>query len=115
MLPKGNRPKDNSYTVKSMMKPLGSGYQKIDVSKLLHVILRWICKFYQVQTCQYAWYKPNSGRERIVIAYKNPIYFPITPRLQMLFMSAKTVEDMTWYHSHIMVDGVMVHSINGET
>jgi len=31
MLPKGNRPKDNSYTVKSMMKPLGSGYQKIDM------------------------------------------------------------------------------------
>jgi hypothetical protein len=30
MLPKGNRPKDNSYTVKSMMKPLGLGYQKID-------------------------------------------------------------------------------------
>jgi hypothetical protein len=31
MLPKRNRPKDNSYTVKSMMKPLGPGYQKINM------------------------------------------------------------------------------------
>jgi hypothetical protein len=30
MLLEGNRPKYNFYTVKSMMKPLGLGYQKID-------------------------------------------------------------------------------------
>ena len=68
-----------------------------------------------MQTCQYAWYKPNSGREMILVAYKNSRYFPITPRLQMLFMYTKTVEHITWHHSHIVVDGVMVHSINGET
>jgi uncharacterized protein (DUF1501 family) len=37
MLPEGNRLKDDFYTVKPMMKPLGLGYQKNNVSKL-HVV-----------------------------------------------------------------------------
>jgi len=35
-------------------------------------------------------------------------YFLITSRLQMLFMSLKTVKHITWYHSHDVMDGVMV-------
>ena len=31
ILPKGNRLKENLYAAKSMMKPLGLGYQKIDM------------------------------------------------------------------------------------
>jgi hypothetical protein len=31
ILPKGNRLKENFYAAKSMMKPLGLGYQKIDM------------------------------------------------------------------------------------
>jgi len=29
-------------------------------------------------------------------------------------MSLKTVEHMTWYHSHDAMDGMMVHIFNGE-
>jgi hypothetical protein len=32
ILPEGNRLKENFYPAKSMMKPLGLGYQKIDMS-----------------------------------------------------------------------------------
>jgi hypothetical protein len=39
ILPERNRLKENLYDVKFMMKPLGLGYQKIDMSKLLHVVL----------------------------------------------------------------------------
>jgi len=38
----------------------------------------------------------------------------LTPRLQRLFMSQKTIEHMTWHHSHDVVDKVMVHPYNGE-
>jgi len=31
MLPKRNRMQDNFYTIKSMMKPLALGYQKINM------------------------------------------------------------------------------------
>jgi hypothetical protein len=31
ILPKGNKLKENFYAAKSMMKPLGLGYQKIDM------------------------------------------------------------------------------------
>jgi hypothetical protein len=31
ILPKGNRPRENFYVAKSIMKPLGLGYQKIDM------------------------------------------------------------------------------------
>jgi hypothetical protein len=31
ILPEGNRLKENFYAAKSMMKPLGLGYQKIDI------------------------------------------------------------------------------------
>ena len=40
MLPKGVRLKQSFYIVKFMMKPLNLGYHKINVSKLLHVILQ---------------------------------------------------------------------------
>jgi hypothetical protein len=49
------------------------------------------------------------------VAYKKLRYFPITPRLQRLFISLRTAEHMTWHQAHDAVDGVMVHSSNGES
>jgi hypothetical protein len=48
------------------------------------------------------------------MAYKKLRYFPITPRLQRLFMSPRTAEQMTWHQSYHAVDGVMVHPSDGE-
>ena len=48
------------------------------------------------------------------MAYKKLRYFPITPRLQRLFMSPRTVKHMTCQQSHHGVDGVMVHTSDGE-
>ena len=48
-------------------------------------------------------------------AYKTLRHFTITPRLQRLFMSPRTVEHMTWHQSHDAVDGVMMHPSDGET
>jgi len=56
---------------------------------------------------------PDLAEERLV-AYKKLKYFSITPRLYRLFMSSRTAEHMTWHQSHSAIDGVMVHSSDGE-
>jgi len=65
-------------------------------------------------TCGHSRYKPRTGRGKTLVAYKKLRYFPITPRLQRLFMSPRTTEHMTWHQSHHAVDGVMVHPSDGE-
>ena len=59
----------------------------------------------------YSRYKPMTNKGRTFVAHRKTRYFLITPRLQKLFMSLKTVER---HQSHDVVDGVMVHPSNGE-
>jgi len=98
-----------------MVKPLGLGYQKIDT------YLKFCMLYYleNVELTEYiiyghACYKPRIGKGRTFVAYKKFRYFPITHKLQMLFMSPKTTKHMTWYHSHDTVNRVMVHPFDGE-
>jgi hypothetical protein len=98
ILPEGNRLKENFYAVKSMMKPLGLGYQKIDMCFNF-------CMLYYFEnveltkciTCGHSHYKPKTNMGKTLMAYKKLRYFSITPRMQRLFMSPKTVEHMTWH------------------
>jgi hypothetical protein len=97
------------------MKPLGQGYQKIDMCPNL-------CMLYYLEngeltecmTCMHSSYKPRTGMGKTLVAYKKLRYFSITPRLQRLFMSPNIVGHMTWHQSNDMVAGVMVHPSNGE-
>ena len=68
-----------------MMKPLGLGYQKIDMLYCLENIELTECI-----VCGHAHYKPKIGKGKTFVAYKKLRYFPFTHRLQMLFMSPKT-------------------------
>jgi len=68
----------------------------------------------ECMTCGHSRYKPKTGRGKTLMAYKKLRYFPITPRLQRLFMSSRTAEHMIWHQSHHAVDGVMVHPFDGE-
>jgi hypothetical protein len=68
----------------------------------------------ECMTCGHSRYKPRTGRGKTLVAYKKLRYFPITPRLQRLFMSPRTAEHMTWHQSHDAIDGVMVHPSDGE-
>ena len=43
-------------------------------------------------TCGHSRYKTKTGMGKTLVAYKKLRYFPITPRLQMLFMSYKIWE-----------------------
>jgi hypothetical protein len=110
ILPEGNRLKHNFYAAKSMMKPLGLGYQKIDMCYnfcMLYYLEN--AELTECMTCGHSRYKPRTRRGKTLVAYKKLRYFPITPTLQRLFMSPRTAEHMTWHQSHHAVDGVMVH------
>jgi len=115
ILLEGNTLKENFYAAKSMMKPLGLGYQKIDMCPNF-------CMLYYLEnvemteclTCGHSRYKPRTGRGKTLVAYKKLRYFLITSRLQRLFMSPRTAEHITWHQAHDTVDGVMVHPFDGE-
>jgi len=68
----------------------------------------------ECMTCGHSRYKPRTDMGKNLMAYKKLRYFLITPRLQRLFMSLRTVEHMTWHQSHNTVDGVIVHPFDSE-
>ena len=81
---------------KFMMKPLGLGYQRINMCPNFFLLYHNEYEnFIGCKTCQHAWYKPDRGRERILIAYKKLRNFPITLRLQRLFIFLKIIEHVT--------------------
>jgi hypothetical protein len=105
ILPEGNRLKENFYAAKSMMKPLGLVYQKIDMCHnfcMLYYLEN--VELTECMTSGHSQFKPRTGREKTLMAYKKLRYFPITPRVQRLFMSPRTAEHITWHQSHDTVD-----------
>jgi hypothetical protein len=115
ILPERNRLRENFYVAKSMMKPLGLGYQKIDMCPnfcMLYYLEN--AEMTECMTYGHSRYKPRTGRGNTLVAYKKLRYFSITSRLQRLFMSPMTAEHTTWHQSHDTVDGVMVHPSDDE-
>jgi hypothetical protein len=82
ILPEGNKLKENFYAAKSMMKPLGLGYQKIDMCPNF-CMLYYLENFELTEciTCGHSRYKLKTDRGKTLVAYKKLRYFPITPRL----------------------------------
>jgi len=46
----------------------------------------------ECMTCGHSRYKPRTDKEKTLVVYKKLRYFPITHRLQRLFMSPGTNE-----------------------
>ena len=82
ILPEENRLKENFYVAKSMMKPLGLGYHKIDICPNFCMIyyLKNV-ELTECMTCGHSRYKPRTGIGKNLVAYKKLRYFPTTPRL----------------------------------
>ena len=116
ILPEGNRLKENLYAAKSMMKPLGLGYQKIDMCPIF-------CMLYPIKNaelieyriCGHSRYKLMTDRGRTLVTHRKLRYFQMTPRLHKLFMSPKTAEHMTWHQSYDAMNEVIVLPLVGET
>ena len=59
--------------------------------------------------CQASRYKSNSKKGK-TIPDKKMHYFPLTPRLQRLFMSQHTSDDMRWHkEKRVDTEGVLRH------
>jgi hypothetical protein len=106
----------NFYDAKKFMRPLGLGYDKYDVCPNYCMLyygvdaMKTSCDF-----CGSLRYKPrNPTSKGSNKSEKQLRYFPLTPRLQRLFMSPHHAKDMTWHHFHRSDDGVMVHPSDGE-
>ena len=83
------------------MKPYNLGYQKIDMCP--NFCMLYYLENAQLTECRtwgHARYKSKNGRGRTLVTHRKLKYFLITPRLQMLFMSPKTVEHMIRHHSY---------------
>ena len=105
----------NFYDAKKFMRPLGLGYEKYD-------LCRNNCMLYygvdamkiNYDFCGSSRYKPRNPTSKGSYKAKKQLrYFPLTPRLQRLFMSPHHAKDMTWHHFHKSDDGVMVHPSDG--
>jgi len=74
ILPDWNRLKENLYAAKSMMKPLGLGYQKIDMCHNL-CMLYYLenAEMTECMTCGHSRYKPRTGRGKTLVAYNNGV------------------------------------------
>jgi hypothetical protein len=70
--------KENFCTKKSMMKPLGLEYKKINISPNFCMLYNGEnTNLSNCKTCGYARYKPNIDRERTLVAYKKLKYLPL--------------------------------------
>jgi len=110
ILPEGNRLKENFYVAKSMMKPLGLGYQKIDMCPNFCMLYYFEnAELTECMTCVHSCYKPRIGRERLSWHIKN--LDTSQSHLDCRGYSCHQGLLSTW---HDVVDGVMVHPSDSE-
>ncbi|XP_048502755.2 uncharacterized protein LOC125498568 [Beta vulgaris subsp. vulgaris] len=105
-LPKGADVPSNYYEARKMITDLGFNYEKIEACE---------------HDCMLFW-KENADLEKCSICGTNRNrscpkvlrYFPLKPRLQRLFMSSKTSNDMRWHFDKREDDGVLKHPADSE-
>ncbi|KAL9241067.1 hypothetical protein vseg_015219 [Gypsophila vaccaria] len=105
-LPTGSEIPSTYYEARKMFTDLGFGYEKIEVCE---------------NDCMLFW-KENADLEKCNICEtmrdkRSPKvlrYFPITPRLQRLFMSSKTSVNMRWHFERRKNDGLLRHPADSE-
>ena len=112
LLPDNNVMTDSFYSTKKLMQGLGLPVEKIHCC-INGCMIYWgedseliSCKF-----CNHPRYKRHhaSNRQKTNVPHKNMYYFPLTPRLQRLYASKVTVNDMRWHKEHNTKEGVMRH------
>ena len=64
------------------------------------------CKF-----CNHPRFKSKRGSEKRKkkVSFKRMYYFPLSPRLQLLYASEVTAIHMQWHSEHIQEDRTMCH------
>ncbi|XP_024196087.1 uncharacterized protein LOC112199281 [Rosa chinensis] len=112
-LPDGNTCPRSHYESKKIIRDLGLSYDKIHACKN-DCVLFW--EEYEDKLecpiCQEPRYSFDNGKKKI--PQKILRYFPLTPRLQRLFISKKTAVDMKWHKDKRPDDEYMRHPADSQ-
>ncbi|XP_026657307.1 uncharacterized protein LOC113461438 [Phoenix dactylifera] len=105
------------YQSKKILQKLGLKYTSIDVCENNCMLFyKKTENLIECTICGHPRYKlrrNDGGGRRKNVSYRRLRYLPITPRLQRLFMSSKTAENMSWHVKGGDSDE-MVHPACGE-
>ena len=114
LLPAGNLVPKSIYEAKKLLRELGLGYETIHACQH-DCALFWKenASLDNCPICGESRYKPNFGNGK-KIPQKVLRYFPLTPRLQRLFMSRKTATGMRWHSDKRVDDGILRHPADSE-
>ncbi|XP_050378308.1 uncharacterized protein LOC126795524 [Argentina anserina] len=117
LLPPENLLPDIYYKTKKILDGLGLEYVKIDACKYNCELFYGDYKDYdECPVCNESRWKPSSLYQRKNVPMKVLRYFPLTPRLQRLYMASHTAEAMRW-HGRARDDDdddVLKHPSDGE-
>ncbi|KAM2327827.1 hypothetical protein ACFXTH_014358 [Malus domestica] len=103
---------------KKIVAELGLHYEKIDACKNDCIIYyKEHANATQCPTCKLSrWRTQEKGNKKKgkKVPWKILRYFPLTSRLQRLYMSSKTAADMRWHSKDRVKDGVLRHPADSE-
>ncbi|WOG86086.1 hypothetical protein DCAR_0205284 [Daucus carota subsp. sativus] len=105
VLPNDHNLPTRYYDVKKLVSGLNMGYQKIDACDSEKIYC---------DICNESRYKAQKDHKKKMIPQKILRYFPLTLRLQRLFMSEKTAKCMTWHHDRVVVEDQLSHPADGD-
>ena len=118
MLPKDEKLPESFYRAKKMVNELGLNYVKIDACPN-HCMLYYKDNEDKASCdiCGHSRFKPR--RELLTkgkaVPFSTLRYFPVTQRLQRMFMSSKTAIHMTWHADRMHRDeDIISHPADGE-
>ncbi|XP_028084013.1 uncharacterized protein LOC114285184 [Camellia sinensis] len=102
------------YEAKKFLHDLGLGCVPIHACKY-DCALFWKenANLENYPICKEPRYKLNDGKGKM-IPHKILRHFPLTPRLQRLYMWRKTTIDMRWHKEKHVDDGILRHPADGE-
>ena len=113
LLPLGNKYPETYRAVRKVLKNMGLGYE------IIHACEHGCMLFYQddagldkCRICKESRWKFSEDGTKV--AKKVVRYFPLTPRLQRLYMSPHTAKEMRWHGERIEDPEVLRHPADGE-
>lgn len=115
VLPPNHNLPDSYYDIRKMIRGLHMEYEKIDACENDCML------FYEENSnkthcdiCDTSRYKDQNDPKKKKIPRKILRYFPLTQRLQRLFMNEKTAANMRWHHDRVKVEGQLCHPADGD-
>ncbi|CAM8921952.1 unnamed protein product [Rhodiola kirilowii] len=108
LLPKGNNYPGSYRDVKRILKNMGMGYETIHACEYGCVLYYKDFKdFEHCPVCQESRYVHSDGDSKIPKRVVR--YFPLTPRLQRLYMSPRIAKEMRWHGERKVERGLIRH------